>query len=123
MNESCISLIRWSRASALFGLLLLCGVLNISASIEVQNPIHAGFTVTADEEKVQVKVPSGSTTTILDETYPEGAHPGPILCSWDPDTRDPASYRGGEGTVAVPHDRRGFLHSEAVVSARLTLES
>ena len=84
MNESCISLIRWSRASALFGLLHLCGVLNISASIEVQNPIHAGFTVTADEEKVQVKVSSGSTTTISDETYPGGAHPGPIVCSWDP---------------------------------------
>ena len=68
----------------LSGILLLGSVWQLSASVEVQNPTHAGFTVTADEEKVQIKAPSGSTTTISDETYPGGAHPGSIVCSWDP---------------------------------------
>jgi hypothetical protein len=64
--------------------LFLSGTWHLSASVEVQNPTHAGFTVTADEEKVQITPPSGNATTISDETYPGGAHPGPIVCSWDP---------------------------------------
>jgi len=68
----------------LSGILLLGSVWQLSASVEVQNPTHAGFTVTAYEEKVQIKAPSGCATTISDETYPGGVHPGPIVCSWDP---------------------------------------
>ena len=84
MRVSSIAWLRWPRDCAVLGLLLLSGGMSVSASVEVQNPTHAGFTVTADEEKVQIKAPSGTASTISDETYPGGAHPGPIICSWDP---------------------------------------
>ena len=70
--------------SLLTGLLILSGLLQVSAAVEIKYPAHSGFTVMADEERVQIKAPSGSTTTISDETYPGGAHPGPIVCSWNP---------------------------------------
>ena len=77
-------MIRSIKKFFLLVVLFLSGTSHLSASVEVQNPIHAGFSITADKEKVQIKAPSGSTTTISDETYPGGAHPGPIVCSWDP---------------------------------------
>ena len=77
-------MIRSIKKFFLLVVLFLSGTSHLSASVEVQNPIHAGFSITADKEKVQIKAPSGSTTTISDETYPGGAHPGPIVCNWDP---------------------------------------
>jgi hypothetical protein len=86
----------------LVGILLLGSVWQLSASVEVQNPTHAGFTVTADEEKVQIKSPSGCTTMISDETYPGGFHPGPIVCSWDP--------TGSWVAVFIPDKRSTEIH-------------
>jgi hypothetical protein len=84
MKVSSISWLRWPRDYAFLGLLLFSGGMSVSASVEVQNPTHDGFTVTADEENVQIKAPAGSATTISGEAYPGGAHPGPIVCNWDP---------------------------------------
>ena len=47
-------------------------------------PTHEGFTVTADEERVQINTPTGSVSTISDEAFSSVPHPGPIVCSWDP---------------------------------------
>jgi hypothetical protein len=90
LNSDCLKFLQLNsymgikRSSLLVFLMLWIPLFPLYASVEVQNPTHAGFTVTADEENVQIKSPLGITTTISDETYPGGAHPGLIVCSWDP---------------------------------------